>query len=36
MMLKLSIPLICSNIKIFKEITDKNVYLFNPNNEFDL
>ncbi len=32
----LSIPLICSNIQIFKEITDKNVYLFNPYNEFDL
>lgn len=32
----LAIPLVCSNIKIFREITDKNIYLFNPNSEFDL
>ena len=31
-----SIPLICSDIKIFREITNNNVFLFNPNDEFDL
>jgi len=30
------VPLICSNIKIFKEITSKNVFVFNPNNEINL
>ena len=31
-----SLPLICSNIKIFREITGNNTLLFNPTNEEDL
>ena len=31
-----SLPLICSNIKIFREITGKNTLLFNPTNEENL
>ena len=31
-----SLPSVCSNIEIFKEITNKNVYFFNPHSEVNL